>query len=186
MVHLSHPYTTTGKAMTNIDGVLKRRDTTLPTKLHIVKDMVLPVVMQMWKLDHKEGWAPENWCFQTVVLEKTLESPWTERGSNQSILKEINTEYSLEGLMLKLQYFGLLMRRTDSLKRPWCWERLKAGEEGDDRGWDGWKASPTKWTWVWQALGDGEGQGSLVCCRPWDHRTRHDWMAEQQQKGLLC
>ena len=71
--------------------------------------------------------------------------------SNQSILEEISSEYSLEGLMpkLKLQYPGHQMRRADSLKRPWCWERLKAGGEGDDRGWDGWMASLTQWTWVW-------------------------------------
>ena len=73
----------------------------------------------MWKLDHKEGWAPKNWWFRTVVLEKVFRVPWTARRSNQSILKEINLEYSLEGLMLKLklQYFGYLMRRTDSLEK---------------------------------------------------------------------
>ena len=71
------------------------------------------------------------------------------QGDNQSIIKEISPEYSLEGLMvqLKCQYFGHLMWRTGSLERPWCWERLKAGE-GDDRRWDGWMASPTQWTWV--------------------------------------
>jgi len=73
----------------------------------------------MWGLDHKEGWAPKNWCFWTVVLEKTLESPLTAKRSNQSILQEISPEYSLEGLMLKLklQYFGYLMQRTDSLEK---------------------------------------------------------------------
>ena len=98
----------------------------------------------MWELDPKEVWVSKNWCFQTVVLEKTLEK------SNQSILKEINPEYSLEGLMpkLKLQYFGHLMRRTD-LKRPWCWERVRAGGKGDDGGRDGWMTSLTQWTWVW-------------------------------------
>ena len=102
----------------------------------------------MWELDHKESWALKNWCFWTVVLEKTLRVAWTERRSNQSILKEISPEYSVEGLMLKLklQYFGYLMQRTDSLEKPWCWERLKVGGEGDDRGWDGWMASPTQWT----------------------------------------
>ena len=81
--------------------------------------MVFLVVMYGWELDHKEGWAPKNWCFWTVVLEKTLVSPWTARRSNQSILKEISPEYSLEGLMLKLkfQYFGHLMWRTDSLEK---------------------------------------------------------------------
>ena len=107
--------------------------------------------IQMWELDHKEGWALKNWCFWIVVLEKILESPWTARRSNQSILKEINPEYSLEGLMLKLklQYFGHLMRWANSLERPWHWERLREGEEGGDRRWDGWMASPTQQTWIW-------------------------------------
>ena len=97
--------------------------------------------VQMWELDPKESWVPKNWCFQIVVLEKTLlRVSWTARRSNQSILKEINPEYSLEGLMLKLklQYFGHLMGRADSLKkRPRCWERLRARGEGDGRRWDG-------------------------------------------------
>ena len=103
----------------------------------------------MWELDHKEGWALNNWCFQTMVLEKTLESPLDARRSNQSILKEINPEYSLEGLMpkLELQYFGHW--RVNSLRRLWCWERWKAWREGDGRRWDGWMASLTQWTWVW-------------------------------------
>ena len=73
------------------------------------------------------------------------------RRSNQFILKEISPEYSLEGLMLKLklQYFGHLTLKLTHLKTPWCWERWKVGEEGDDRGWDGWMASLTQWTWVW-------------------------------------
>ena len=105
----------------------------------------------MWELDYKETWAPKNWCFWTMVLEKTLESPWTSRRSNQSILKDISPEYALERLMLKLklQYFDHLMWRTDSLQRPWCWERLKAGGEGDNRGWDVWMATPTQRAWVW-------------------------------------
>ena len=92
--------------------------------------------------------------------------PWTARRSNQSILKDINSEYSLEGLMvtLKLQYFGHLIRELTHLKRPWCWERLRAGGEAGGRGWDGCMASQTQWTWVWAHLGDNEGQGSLVCC----------------------
>ena len=88
--------------------------------------------------------------------------PWTARISNQSILKEISLEYSLEGLMLKLKlkYFGQLMQRIDSLERPWCWARSKAGGEGGDRGWDGWMTSPTQWTWVlvnsWELVMDRE------------------------------
>ena len=106
--------------------------------------------------------------------------PWTTRRSNQSILKEISHEYSLEGLMLKLklQYFGHLMQRADSF--PWCWERLKAGGEGDDRGWDGWMASPTQWTWVWVSSGSWWWTGSLACCSPWgckgsDMTERLNW-----------
>ena len=91
----------------------------------------------MWELDHKEGWAPKNWCFQTVVWRKLLRVPRTARRSKQSVLKEIRPEYSLEGLMLKLQYCGHLMQRANSLKKTLIWERLKAkGEEGG-RGWDG-------------------------------------------------
>ena len=90
------------------------------------------------------------WCWRRL-----LRVPWTARRSNQSILKEISPEYSLEGLMLKLklQYFGHLMRRTESFERPWCWERLKVGGEGDDRGRDGWMVSLTQWAWVWVSSG---------------------------------
>ena len=88
------------------------------------------------------------WCWR-----RRLRVPWTARRSNQSTLKEINPEYSLEELMmkLKLQYYGHLMWKADSThwKRSWCWERLKAGCEEGNRGWDGWMASPTQWTCVW-------------------------------------
>ena len=87
----------------------------------------------------------ELWCWRRL-----LRVPWTARRSNQSILKEVNPKYSLEELMLKLKFqnFCHLMGRTDSFERPWCWERLKAGGEVDNRGWDGWMASPTQWIWV--------------------------------------
>ena len=136
----------------NLDSMLKSRDITSPTKVHLVKAMVFPVVMdgfESWTLKKAEHWridAFELWCWRRL-----LRVPWTARTSNQSILKEISPECSLEGLTLKLkpQYFGHLMQRADSFERPWCWERLKAGGEGDNRGWDGWMASPTQWTWVW-------------------------------------
>ena len=132
--------------MTNLDSILKSRDITLPTKVHLVKATVFPVVIygcESWtikKAEHRRIDAFELWCWRRL-----LRVPWTARRSNQSILKQISPECSLEGLMLKLklQYF------VDTWwKRPWCWERLKAGE-GDDRGWDGWMASQTRWTWVW-------------------------------------
>ena len=107
----------------------------------------------MWELDYKESWVLKNWCFWTVVLNKTLESPLdSSRRFNQSILKEISPEYSLGGLMLKLKLQNTLATWCEELthwKRPWCWKRLKAEGEGDNREWDCWMASPTQWTWVW-------------------------------------
>ena len=93
----------------------------------------------MWELDHKESWMAKNWCFWTVVLKKTLESPLEYRRSNQSILKEISPEYSLEGLMLKLklQYFGHLMQRADSLEETLVLGNTEAKGERGGRGWDG-------------------------------------------------
>ena len=107
--------------MTNLDSILKSRDITLPTKVHLVEAKVFPVVMygcESWtvkKAEHCKIDAFELWCWRRL-----LRVPWTARRSNQSILKEISPEYSLEGLMLKLklQYFGRLMRRIDSLERP--------------------------------------------------------------------
>ena len=119
--------------MTNLDSILKSRDITLPTKVCLVKAMVSPVVMcESWTIKKAEPQginAFELWCWRRL-----LRVPWTARRSNQSILKEISPEYSLQGPMLKLQHLGHLMRRTDSLEKTLCWERLKAGGEGDDRG----------------------------------------------------
>ena len=100
------------KAVTNLDSILKSRDIALPTKVPYSQSCVFSSGhVWTWEEDHKEGWALKNWCVWTVVLEKTLENPLECKESNQSILKEINPQYSLEGLMLKLQYFGHLMRR---------------------------------------------------------------------------
>ena len=142
------------KAMANLDCILKSRDITLPTKAHIVKAMYFPVGMygcESWTIKKAECWRIDGfelWCWRRL-----LRVLWTARRSNQSFLKEINPAYSLEELMLKLQYFGHLMWRADSLENPWCWERLKAGGEADDRGWDGWMASLTQWTRVWANSG---------------------------------
>ena len=137
--------------MMDQDSILKSRDITLPTKVSLVKAIFSSSHVWMWELDYKETqcWridAFELWCCRFFRV------PWTVRRSNQLILKGIIPEYSLEGLTLKLklEYIGHLMWRTDSWKRSWCWERFKAGGEGDDRGWDVWMASPvTGWTWVW-------------------------------------
>ena len=104
----------------------------------------------MWELDYKESWEPKNWCFWTVVLVKTLENP-LDCKELISILKEISPQYWLEGRMLNWNFNTLATwyEELTYLKRPWCWERLKAGGEGDDRRWDSWMVSPTQWTWVW-------------------------------------
>ena len=171
-----------------IDSILKSRDITLPTKVHLVKATVFPVAMygcESWTLEKDEHWridAFEMWC-----LIRLFRVPWTARRSNQSILKDINPEYSLEGLKLKLklQYFGHLMRRTDSfektLGKDWrerFWQRLKA-EEGDDRGWDGWMASPTQWTWVWVNSGNWWLTGKPGVLQLMGlQRVRHNWATE--------
>ena len=135
----------------------------------------------MWELDHKERWAPKNWCFWTVVLEKTLRVPWTARRSNQSILKVISPRHSLEELMLKLklQYLATWCKELTHWKRPWCWERLRAGGEGDDRGWGGWMASPTQWTRVWASSRSWYWTGKPgVLQSMGSQRVGHDWVTE--------
>ena len=121
--------------MTNLDSVLKKKDITLPTKVHLVKAMVFPVVMcgcESWTIKKAECQridAFELWCWRRL-----LRVPWAARRSNQSILKEINPEYSLEGLMLKLQYFGHLMRRADSLKKTLMLGKIEGRRRRVDRG----------------------------------------------------
>ena len=146
------------KVMTNLDSILKSRDVTLPTKVCLVKAMVFPVFTygcESWTIKKTESQridAFELWCWRRL-----LRVSWTARRSSQWILKEINPELDwLEGLMLKLklQYFGHLMLRADSLEKTLMLERLTAGE-GDSRGWDGWMSSPNWWTWVWASPGRG-------------------------------
>ena len=120
--------------MTNLDSILKSRDITLPTKFHLVKAMVFPVVMygcESWsikKAERKRIDAFELWCWRRL-----LRVPWTARRSSQSILKEISSEYSLEGLMLKLklQYFGYVMHRTDSLEKTLMLGKIEGGRRRD-------------------------------------------------------
>ena len=140
------------KAMTNLDSILKSRDITLLTKVCVVKAMVFPVVMygcESWtikKAEHQRIDAFELWCWRRL-----LRVPWTARRSNQSILKEMNPEYYWKGWCWSWN-FNTLATWCEGLthrERLWCWERLKLEGEGDDRGWDGWMASLTLWTWVW-------------------------------------
>ena len=170
------------KVMTNLDSILKSRDITLTAKVRLVKAMVFPVVMygcESWtvkKAEHRRIDAFELWCWRRL-----LRVPWIARRSNQSILKEISPGCSLEGLILKLklQYFDHLMRKLTHWKRPWCLEGLWAGGEGDDRGWDGWMASPTWWTWVSVNFGSWWWTGRPGVLRfMGSQRVGHDWATE--------
>ena len=147
-----------------------------------------PVVMykcESWtmkKAEHRGIDVFELWCWR-----RFLRVPWTAKRSNRSILKEINPEYSLEDLTLNWSSNTLATWCEESThwKRPWCWERLKAGGEADDRGWDGLMASLTQWTEFEQTLGDGEGQRSLVCWSSWGCKVGPDLVTEQQQQFML-
>ena len=129
------------------------------------------------KAEHQRTDAFKLWCWRRL-----LRIPWTARRSNQSILKEINPEYSLQGLILKLQLATWCEERTH-WKRPWCWERLRAGGEGGNRGWDGWAAAPTQWTWwVWANSRSSLRRGKPgVLQSMGSQRVRHDLVTEQQK-----
>ena len=139
------------KIMTNLDKILKSRDITLLT-VHLVKAMVFPVVVYrwvIWTIKKDECWIIDTfelWCWRRL-----LRVPWCARRSNQCILKEMSPEYSLENWCWSWNSNTLATwcEGLTHLKRLWCWERLKAGGEGDNRGWDGCMASTTQWTWVW-------------------------------------
>ena len=163
--------------MTNLDSIWKSRDITLPAKVHLVKgNRFSSSHVWMWQMDYTESWAPKNWCFWTVVLEKTLESPLD--------CKEIQPVHP------KGDQSWIFIGRTDAeaetpilwppdvkswliWKKPWYWERLKTGGEGNDRRWDGWMASPTQWTWVWVNSGRPGVLRFMV-----QQRVGHDWATE--------
>ena len=178
------------KAIINLDNILKSRDITLPTKVRLVKAIVFPVVMygcESWtikKAEHRRTDAFELWCWRRL-----LRVPWTTRRSNQSILKEISPECSLEGLMLKLklQYYGHLMRRTDSFEKTLMLGKIKGGRR---RGWQRmrWLDGITDSIEFEQVPGVDDGQGSLACCSPWDCKEsdiieRLNWLSALQSMG---
>ena len=122
----------------------------------------------MWQLDYKESWEPKNWCFWTVVLEKTLESPLDCKEIQPVHPKDQSCMFTGKtDVEAKLQYFGHLMWKLTPLKRHWCWERLRAGGEGDDRDEIvGWHHRLNGHGFEWTP-GVGDGQGSLPCCSSW-------------------
>ena len=140
------------KGITNLDSIFKIRDIALLTKVCIVKAMGFLIVMyrcESWtikKAEHQRIDGFKLWCWR-----RFLRVPWTATRSNQSIPKEISPEYSLAGLMLKLklQYFGPLMQRANSLEKTLMLRKIESKRRRGDRGWDGRMASPTQWTWVW-------------------------------------
>ena len=131
------------KVMNNLESILKSRDITLPTKVHLVKAMVFPVVMygcESWTIKKAERWridAFELWCWRRL-----LRVPWTRRSVLGVHWKDWCWSWNCNPLATSCD-------ELTHWKRPWCWEGLKAGGEGDDRGWDGWMASPTWWTGIW-------------------------------------
>ena len=170
------------KVMTKLDSILKSRDITLPTKVHLVKAMVFPVVMhecESWTVKKTEHWrtdAFELWCWRRLLI-----VPWTASRSNQSILKEISPGCSLVGLVLKLklQYFGHLMQRADSFEKILMLGKIEGRRR---RGWQRMRcldASLTQWTWVWV---DSEswwwtGRPGVLQFMG-SQRVRHDWVTE--------
>ena len=164
-------------------SVLKSRDITLPTKVCLVKAMVFPVVMygcESWTII--KCWVPKNLCFWTVVLEKTLECPLDCKKIQPAHPKGDQSWVFIGRTVVKAETPIICPPHVRSwliLKRPWCWERLRAGGEGDDRGWDGWMALPTQWTWVWVSSGSWWWTG-----RPgvlWSiglERVGHNWATE--------
>ena len=179
------------KAMTNLNSILKSRDITLLTKVCLDKGMVFPVVTygcESWTIKKAKCQRIDAfglWCWRGL-----LRVSWTETRSNQSILKEINPEYSLEGLMLKMkpQYFGHLMWRADSLEKTLMLGKIEGGRRGrQDKmvGWhhpfneDGWMASPTQCTWVWVNSGSWWWTGRPGVLQSMGlQRVGHDWVTE--------
>ena len=175
--------------MTNPDSILKSRDIVLPTKVCLVKAMVFPIVMygcESWtikKAECRRTDAFELWCWRRL-----LRVPWTARWSNQTILKEISPNYSLEGLMLKLklQYGGHLIRRTDLLEKTLMLGKIEGRRRRGQQRWDGWMASPTQWTWVWVNSGNWwwTGRPDERLNSTHSHRTVHCTAAENTSHNL--
>ena len=136
----------------------------------------------MWELDYKKSWAPKNWCFWTVVLEKTLESPLDCR-EIQPVNPKGNWSWKLIGRTdaeaETPNTLATWCKELTHLKIPWCWEWLKVGGKGDDKGWDGWMASPTQWTWVWTSsrIWWWTGKPGMLQSMG-SQRVRHDWEIE--------
>ena len=165
--------------MTNLDSIFKSKDITLLTKVHLVKALVFPVAMyrgESWiikKAEHLRIDAFELWCWRRL-----LRVPWTAMRSNQSVLNEISLNIHWKDWCWSWNSNTLVKwcEKLTHWKRPWCWERLKAGGEGGNGGWDGWMASPTRWTLVWASSENLWWTGKPgVLQSMGSQRVRHDW-----------
>ena len=165
---------------------IKKQRHFLPTKVRLVKAMVFSVVVYgcesgtIKKVEHRRIDASELWCWRRL-----LRVPWTARRSSQSILKEISPGCALEGMMLKLklQTLATSCKELTHWKKLWCWEGLGAEGEGDDRGWDGWMASPTQWTWVWVNSGSWWWTGRPGVQGVAKSQT---WLSDWTDTGYIC
>ena len=138
----------------------------------------------MWELDYKESLAPKNWCFWTVVLEKTLESP-LDCKEIQPVHPKGDQYWVFTG-RTDAEAETLILWPADSLEKTWCWERLQVGGEGDDRGWDGWMAAPAQWTWVWASSGSWWWRGKPnVLQSIGSQRVGHNWVTELNWKPTI-
>ena len=169
----------TRKKLTLQSNILKSRGIILSTKGCLVKAMVFPVVMhgcESWIIKKAECRRID--AFELCCWRRLLRVPWTARRSKQSILKEISPEYSWKDWCWSWNsnILATSCEELTHLKRPWCWERLKVGREGDNKGWDGWMASPTQWTWVWASSGSWWWTGKPGVLQSMGLQTvRHDW-----------
>ena len=181
-VTVKRPLLLERKAMTNLDNILKSREITLLTKVHLVKAMVFPVVMyrcESWTIKKAEHWRID--AFEPSCWRRLLRVPWTERRSNQSVLKEIHPKYSLEGLMLKLklQYFDPLMRRTDSFEKILMLGKIEGGRRRGRQRMYSLMAPLTQWTWVWVNSGSWWWTGKPGVLRfMGSQRFGHNWATE--------
>ena len=168
------------KAMTNPDSVEKQRHYSADKGPYSQGCGLRSGHARLWELDHREGNKPKNWCLKLWCWRRLLKVPWTARRSNQSLLKEINPEYSPEGLMLnlKLQCFPHLMQTQLFGKVPAAGKDWGQKEKEGVRGWGGWIASLMQWSWTWVNFGRWWVKGGLACCSPCGHRVGHDWATE--------
>ena len=175
--------------MTILDSILKSRDITFPTKVHLVKAMVFPVVRygcESWTIMKAECQRID--AFELLCWKRLLRVPWTVRRSNQSILKKsvLNVHWKDWCYSWNSNPLVTWCEELTHWKKPWCWERLKSGGEGDDREWDSWLPSLTPWTWVWASSRSWWWTGKLGMLQFMGlQRVRHDWVTELADWWLL-